>query len=169
MTLSMYQASLPVMTRMMRNLDAILAKAAAHAEEKKIDPAVLIGSRLYPDMFALARQVQIVTDTAKGCAARLAGVEPPKYDDTETTFAELAARLQKTIDYLESFKAGQIDGTEKKDITLKLGSKSVTFTGEFYLLNFVLPNFYFHVSTAYGILRHSGVPLGKMDYLGHLA
>lgn len=169
MTLSMYQASLPVMTRMMRNLDAILAKAAAHAEEKKIDPAVLIGSRLYPDMFALARQVQIVTDTAKGCAARLAGVEPPKYDDTETTFAELAARLQKTIDYLESFEASQIDGTEKKDITLKLGGKPVTFTGEFYLLNFVLPNFYFHVSTAYGILRHSGVPLGKMDYLGQLA
>lgn len=170
MSLSMYQASIPVLTRALKNLDAILAKGAAHAEARKIDPAVLIGSRLYPDMFALARQVQIASDTAKGCAARLAGVEAPKYEDNEATFAELSARIGKTVDYLATFQAAQIDGSEHKEIVLKLGKdRSVTFDGQSYLLGFVLPNVFFHVTTAYDILRHCGVEVGKMDYLGKLA
>lgn len=166
MTISMHQISIPVLVRALNNLDAILAKAAAHAEVKKIDPAVLIGSRLYPDMFALARQVQVASDTAKGCAARLAGAEPPKYDDTEATFGELSARIRKTIAYLESFKSEQVDGSESRTVTLQLRDHAITFDGLSYLLNFVLPNFFFHVTTAYDILRHSGVDLGKRDFLG---
>jgi hypothetical protein len=157
-----------VLGRALNNLDAILAKAAAHADAKKIDPAVLIGSRLYPDMFALARQVQVASDTAKGSAARLAGAEPPKYEDTESTFDEHSGRIRKTVAYLESFKAGQIDGSESKKITLKLRDRAITFDGADYLLNFVLPNFFFHVTTAYDILRHCGVELGKRDFLGKL-
>lgn len=167
--ISMYQASIATLTRTLKILDTILAKGAAHAEARKIDPAVLVGSRLYPDMFALARQVQVATDTAKGCAARLAGVEPPKFEDTETTFAELSARIGKTVDYLASFRPEQIDGTEQKEIVLKLGKQAeVTFDGQAYLLNFVLPNFYFHVTTSYDILRHCGVEVGKKDFLGNL-
>ena len=167
--ISMYQASIATLIRTLKILDTILAKGAAHAEARKIDPAVLIGSRLYPDMFALARQVQIATDTAKGCAARLTGVESPKFEDTETTFAELSARIGKTIDYLATFRPGQIDGTEQKEVVLKLGKQpAVTFDGQSYLLNFVLPNFYFHVTTVYDILRHCGVELGKADFLGNL-
>jgi hypothetical protein len=168
MAISMYQVSIPVLVRALNNLNEILAKAAAHAEAKKIDPAVLIGSRLYPDMFALARQVQVATDTAKGCAARLTEAEPPKYEDTEATFDELSGRIRKTVAYLESFKAGQIDGSESKKITLKLRDRAITFDGADYLLNFVLPNFFFHVTTAYDILRHCGVELGKRDFLGKL-
>ncbi|HEX5464463.1 MAG TPA: DUF1993 domain-containing protein [Burkholderiales bacterium] len=168
MAISMYQVSIPVLVRALNNLNEILAKAAAHAEAKKIDPAVLIGSRLYPDMFALARQVQVATDTAKGCAARLTEAEPPKYEDTEATFDELSGRIRKTTAYLESFKAGQIDGSESKKITLKLRDRAITFDGADYLLNFVLPNFFFHVTTAYDILRHCGVELGKRDFLGKL-
>ena len=162
----MYQASIATLTRSLKILDTILAKGAAHAEAHKIDPAVLIGSRLYPDMFALARQVQVATDTAKGCAARLAGVETPKFEDTETTFPELSARIAKTIDFLASVRPEQIDGSEHREIVLKLGKHAITFDGQAYLLNFVLPNFYFHVTTAYDILRHNGVPVGKLDYLG---
>jgi hypothetical protein len=168
MAISMYQVSIPVLVRALNNLNEILAKAAAHAEAKKIDPAVLISSRLYPDMFALARQVQVATDTAKGCAARLTEAEPPKYEDTEATFDELSGRIRKTVAYLESFKAGQIDGSESKKITLKLRDRAITFDGADYLLNFVLPNFFFHVTTAYDILRHCGVELGKRDFLGKL-
>jgi uncharacterized protein len=166
MSISMYQASLPVLLRGLTGLQAILGKAEAHAAEKQIDPSVFINARLYPDMLPLVRQVYIVTDTAKGCAARLAGVEPPRYEDVETTFEELQARLQKTIDYLKEFNPAQIDGSEDRTITMKMRSGPVEFSGLSYLLQFVLPNFYFHVTTTYGILRHNGVELGKMDYLG---
>ena len=166
MKISMYQASVPVLKRMLGNLADILQKGAAHAEAKNIDPAVLIASRLYPDMFALARQVQIASDTAKGCAARLAGAEIPKYEDNEATFPELMARIRKTIAFLDTFKREQIDGTEDKSITLQMRSGDLNFTGLSYLLNFVMPNFYFHVTTAYDILRHNGVEVGKNDFLG---
>jgi hypothetical protein len=166
MSISMYQASLPVLVRGMTNLQVILGKAEAHAAEKQIDPSVLLSARLAPDMLPLVRQVYIVSDTAKGCAARLAGVEAPKYDDVEQTFDELDARLQKTIDYLKEFNAQQIDGSEERPIQLKMRSGPIDFTGLSYLLGFVLPNFYFHVTTAYDILRHNGVELGKLDYLG---
>jgi len=166
MNISMYQSSVPVFVRMLNNLAEILKKAAAHAETKKIDPAVLLQTRLYPDMFALARQVQIATDTAKGCAARLAGVEPPRYEDKESSFPELLARIEKTIAYAKSIKPDQIDGSEDRPIVLKVRDQSINFTGLAYLLNFALPNFYFHVATAYDLLRHNGVELGKQDFLG---
>ncbi|MGH8728502.1 MAG: DUF1993 domain-containing protein [Burkholderiales bacterium] len=166
MTISMYQASVPTLIRMLNNLSAILEKAAAHAEAKKIDPAVLTSSRLYPDMLPLARQIHIATDQAKGCGARLAGIEPPKFEDKEVTFPELIARIQKTISFLRELKPEQIDGSEKKTITLQVRGSTLTFEGMTYLLNFALPNFYFHVTTAYDILRHCGVELGKRDYLG---
>lgn len=166
MTLSMYQASVPVFARMMNNLAAILEKAAAHAEARKIDPAVLLNSRLFPDMFALSRQVQVVSDTAKGCVARLAGLEPPKFEDNEASFPELIARLKKTIDFINSVSAEQIDRSEDKTITVPMRSGPLTFAGMPYLLGFALPNFYFHLTTAYDILRHNGVEIGKMDYLG---
>lgn len=168
MTISMYQASVPVFIRMLNNLIAILEKAVAHAEARKIAPAVLLNSRLYPDMFPLSRQVQIASDTAKGGAARLAGVEPPKYEDNETTFPELIERLRKTIAYLNTLKPEQIDGSEKKKVTLKVRDEMLTFEGVTFLLNRVLPNLFFHVSTAYAILRHSGVEIGKKDYLGKM-
>ncbi len=166
MTISMYQASVPVCTRMLSNLAAILEKAAAHAEARKIDPAVLINDRLYPDMLPMGRQILIASDTAKGGAARLAGVEPPKYEDNEKTFPELIERLRKTITYLNTFKPEQIDGSEKKMITLKVRDDTLTLEGLNYLLNRVLPNLYFHVAIAYAILRHNGVDIGKKDYLG---
>lgn len=166
MKISMYQASIPVFTRGLTNFAAILDKAGAHAETKKIDPTVLIGSRLYPDMFPLSRQVQIATDNAKGPAARLAGIEVPKYEDNEKTFPELRARIQKTIDFLKTLKPEQIDGSEERAITLQLRGSAVTFQGLQYLMAFALPNFFFHITTAYGILRHNGVEIGKQDYLG---
>jgi hypothetical protein len=166
MSISMYQASVPLLLRGLTSLQAILGKAEAHAAEKQIDPSVFINARLYPDMLPLVRQVYITSDTAKGCAARLAGVEPPKFDDVETTFEELHARIQKTIDYLKEFNASQIDGSQEHTITLKMRSGPIDFTGANYLLQFVLPNFFFHITTAYDILRHNGVELGKLDYLG---
>lgn len=166
MTISMYQASVPPLMRMLNNLAGILEKAAAHAETRKIDPAVLIGSRLYPDMFPLARQVQIATDNAKGCAARLAAMDPPRYEDTETTFPELVARLRKTVDFLATFQPAQIDGSEERTITLAMRHGTLTFPGQTYLLNYALPNVYFHVTTVYAILRHNGVEIGKQDFLG---
>ena len=166
MTISMYQATIPVCTRMLNNLAAILEKAAAHADARKIDPTVLINDRLYPDMLPMGRQIMIASDTAKGGAARLAGVEPPKYEDNEKTFPELIERLRKTIAYLNTFKPGQIDGSEKKMITLKVRDDTLTLEGLTYLLNRVLPNLYFHVSIAYAILRHNGVDIGKKDFLG---
>ncbi|MEM5294552.1 DUF1993 domain-containing protein [Burkholderia sp. JPY481] len=166
MSISMYQASLPVLIRGLTNLQAILGKAEAHAAAKQIEPSVFTNARLAPDMLPLVRQVYIASDTAKGCAARLAGVEPPKFEDVEQTFDELRARIQKTIDYLKEFNAAQIDGSESRTITLKLRPGPIEFTGASYLFGFVLPNFFFHVTTAYDILRHNGVELGKLDYLG---
>ena len=166
MTISMYQASVPTLIRALTNLIWVLEKGEAHAQVKGIDPSVLVNSRLYPDMFPLTKQVQIATDAAKGCAARLAGIEPPKYDDGEASFAELIARVRKTISFLESFEPAQIDGSENRPITLPMRSGSLQFEGQPYLLFFVLPNLFFHVVTAYDILRHCGVELGKMDFLG---
>ncbi len=165
-TISMYQASVPVFIRMLNNLAAILEKAAAHAEAKKIDPTVLVNSRLYPDMFALARQVQIAADSAKGGAARLAGLEPPKFEDNEAAFPELIARVHKTISFLNTLTPQQIDGSEERTITLQMRQETKTFQGMPYLLGHVLPNFYFHMTTVYAILRHCGVELGKKDFLG---
>ena len=166
MSLSMYQASVPVLIRMLSNLSAILDKAAAHAEAKKIDPSVFINARLAPDMLPFTFQVQTATDSAKGCAARLAGITAPSFPDTEASFPELKERLAKTIAFLQSVKAEQIDGSEERNITLKLGSREFPFLGQSYLLTFVLPNFFFHVTTAYAILRHHGVEIGKQDFLG---
>jgi hypothetical protein len=166
MSLSMYQASIPVFIRVLGNLSEILDKAAAYAAAKKIDPAVLINARLAPDMLALAHQVQIATDGVKGCAARLAGIAIPSFADTETTFPELQARIAKTVDFLNSVRAEQIDGSETRQITIKLRGKDTVFDGQAYLLTYVNPNFYFHVTTAYDILRHNGLEIGKMDYLG---
>jgi len=166
MALSMYQASIPVFVRMLGNLSAILAKAEAYAAARKIEPSVLINARLAPDMFPLSRQIQIATDGAKGCVARLAGLEVPSYPDTETTFAELQARIKKTIDFVQGAKAAQIDGSEERTINIKAGGRDLSFKGQVYLLNFVLPNLYFHITTAYAILRHNGLEIGKMDFLG---
>lgn len=162
----MYQASVPVFARALNNLIAILEKAAAHAEARKIDPAVLINYRLYPDMLSLSRQVQIATDSAKGGVARLAGGEPPKYDDNEASIPDLIARLRKTIAYLESIKPEQIDGSEDKTVSWKTQSSTRTMQGMPYLLSHVTPNVYFHVTTAYDILRHCGIEIGKQDFLG---
>jgi hypothetical protein len=166
MSLSMYQASVPVFVRMLDNLSKILDLAVQYAEEKKIDPSVLINARLAPDMYPLTRQVQIATDMAKGCAARLAGLEVPVYEDNETTFPELQARIAKTLAFIQSVSAEQIDGSEERTVILKLRGKEVSFKGQPYLLHFVLPNFYFHITIAYAILRHNGLAIGKMDYIG---
>jgi hypothetical protein len=169
MPLSMYQASVPVFTRGFANLSEILGKADAHAAERKIEPSVFINSRLAPDMFPLSRQIQIATDVTKGGVARIAGIEVPSFADTEATFPELQARIKKTVDFIQGVKPAQIDGTEEKEITLKVGGSDMTFKGQTYLLNFVLPNFYFHITAAYAILRHNGLPIGKGDYLGKAA
>ena len=166
MALTMYQASAPRFVNTLKNLSAVLDKAQAHAEAKKIDPLVLTSSRLYPDMFALARQVQVACDTAKGAVARLAGVDVPKHEDTEQSIAELKARIDKTIAFIDGVKPAQIDGSEDKDLTIKLGPREVNWKGMQYLLGFALPNFYFHVVTAYDILRHNGVEIGKRDFIG---
>jgi uncharacterized protein len=166
MSLSMYQASVPAFVQMLNNLSAILDKAEAHAKNHKIDPEVLLNYRLAPDMLPLIRQVQIAADLAKGAAARLAGVEVPKHDDTEKTFADLEARLAKTVVFVESFKPSDIDGSEDRDINLTLGEHTMKFKGQPYLVHFVMPNFYFHCTTAYDILRHCGVELGKRDFIG---
>jgi len=163
----MYQVSVPRLANTLRNLSAILDKAQSHAEARKIDPLVLTNARLYPDMLPMKRQVQIACDTAKGSVARLAGVEIPKHEDTEETFAELKARIAKTVDFIQTFKPAQIDGSEEKAIRLKLGQREVDYKGMQYLLGHALPNFYFHVVTAYDILRHNGVELGKRDYLAN--
>ncbi|MBC6434617.1 DUF1993 domain-containing protein [Nostoc sp. HG1] len=166
MTISMYQASVPSLIRSLNNLAVILEKGATHAEARKIDEAVLIGSRLYPDMLPLSKQVQIASDIARRGAARLAGLDAPAMADDETTFAELITRIHNTIGYLNTLTAAQIDGSEEKEIVLPMGKESMNFKGMPYLLFFILPNVYFHVTTAYDILRHNGVELGKMDFLG---
>jgi len=165
MSISMYQASAPRFANILKNLSAILDKAKAHAEAKKIDEQVLTSSRLFPDMFPLGRQVQIACDSAKGAVARLAGVEIPKHEDTEKTFDELKARIAKTIAFIDGVKAAQVDGSEEKEVVLKLQGKDVPFKGLQYLMGFAWPNFYFHVTTAYNILRHNGIELGQRDFL----
>jgi hypothetical protein len=168
MPLSMYQASVPVFTQALDALGNVLAKGEAHAAAKKIDLAVLLGARLAPDMFPLTRQLSIACDFAKGATARLAGIEVPAWPDEEKTFAEFKARVAKTSDYVRGFKPAQIDGSEEREITLKMRDATRTFKGQPYLLHFVLPNFFFHATTAYDILRHNGVELGKRDFMGQV-
>lgn len=166
MTMSMYEASLPVFIHTLGNLKNILQKGQAYAETRKFDPGVLAASRLFPDMLPLTRQVQIASDAAKGAAARLSGTEPPKFEDTETTIAELIARVDKTIDYLKGFKPAQIDGSENRTIVIKTPRNEFTFSGQVFLRHWAIPNFFFHVTTTYNLLRHAGVEIGKADYLG---
>ena len=166
MSLSMYQASAPRFANTLKNLAALLDKTQAHCEAKKIDPLAITSFRLFPDMFPLTRQIQIATDTAKGAIARLAGVEIPKYDDTEQTIAELKQRIARTVDFLMSVPAAKVDGSAEKDITMKIAGKDTTLKGAQYLLGHAYPNFYFHCTTAYNILRHNGIELGKRDFLG---
>jgi hypothetical protein len=162
----MYQASAPRFANILRNLTAIIEKAEAHCAAKKIEPAALTSYRLFPDMFPFTRQVQIACDTAKGAVARLAGADIPKHEDTEQTFAELKARIAKTIDFVESISAAKIDGSDDKEIVLQARSGERRFKGMQYLLGHAYPNFYFHVTTAYNILRHNGVDVGKGDFIG---
>lgn len=167
MTLSMYQASVPVFTRALRQLKHVLQKGEAYAQERGFEPGVLLHTRLFPDMFPLLRQVQIATDLGKNGAARLAGVEPLKFEDNETDFAQLHARIDRALDYLGTFRAEQIDGSEGRPILVMTRARGeLKFDGQTYLLAFVLPNLFFHVATAYDLLRQAGVPLGKVDYLG---
>nr|WP_298689435.1 DUF1993 family protein [uncultured Dongia sp.] len=168
MSLSIYRASIPVLIRAFENLGAVLAKAEAHAAARNIDPAIFTGARLAPDMHPLFRQVHLASDSAKGCAARLAGIENPSFADTEKTFPELQARIAKTVTFLRAVTEAQLAGAEDRMITLNLGTREANFTGADYLFNFVLPNFFFHIATAYDILRHNGVEIGKLDYLGRL-
>ena len=166
MTISMYQASVPAFVRALTNLAAILEKGAAHAQAHKIDEAVLLNSRLFPDMFPLSRQVQIAADTAKSGAGRLAGAEFPAYEDKEATFQELGLRIRNTVTYLQSLSPADIDGTEDKTINWQTRSSTKSMAGLPYLMNHLLPNLHFHVTTAYAILRHNGVEVGKKDFLG---
>jgi len=164
----MYSLSAPVFVRFLRNLEGVLDKGAAYAAARKIDPAVLVGARLFPDMFPLSAQVRIAGDYAKGAVARLTGNEPPKYEDSEATFDDLKARVAKTIAYVESFKPEQFDVAATRTVTMKMRGEDRSFDGATYLANIVLPNFYFHLTTAYDILRHNGVELGKRDFIGPL-
>jgi hypothetical protein len=162
----MYQASVPVFTHMLNNLSDFLKKGEAHSEDLNIDPEVLINSRLYPNMFPLSRQIQIASDAAKGCGARLAGLEPPPYEDNEKSFSDLYERISRTIVFLNTLTPSQIDGSEEKMINLNLKNYKLTIKGMTFLLNFSMSHFYFHVTTAYDILRHKGVILAKEDFLG---
>ena len=166
MSISMYDFSIPMLTRGLTNLSALLDKAGAHAETKKFDSVVLAQARLYPDMHPLVRQVQIACDTAKGAAARLAGIEVPKHEDNEVTFADLKARIAKTVDFLKSVTPAQLKDAETRNIEIKFPNGSWKFTGLKYLTDFVLPNLYFHESMVYALLRKNGVDVGKMDFLG---
>ena len=168
MPISMFDASVPPIAHALKNLSAILQKGAAHAEARKIDASVLITARLFPDMFPLSRQVQIATDQGKGGPARLAGMDPPKFEDNETTFPALIACIDRAVSFIESLRREQIDGSENRKITLVAGGQTLNFVGLPYLTNFVLPNLYFHSTTAYNILRHNGVEIGKMDFLGKI-
>ncbi|MDP1659633.1 MAG: DUF1993 domain-containing protein [Methylotenera sp.] len=163
---TMYEATIPPLKRTLTNLAAILKKGEEYADAKKIEHAVLLNARLFPDMYPLTRQVQIATDMSKGAAARLAGVEIPKYEDNETSFAELQARIAKTIVFIDTVKPAQMEGSESREVTITVRKVGLKFTGQDYLLKWVNPNVYFHVTTAYNILRHNGVELGKQDFLG---
>jgi hypothetical protein len=164
----MHQVSVPIFLKTLGNLSAILDKAAAFAAEKKVDPAVLLGYRLAPDMLNFTSQVQNAADHAKRATARLAGIEAPPYEDNEASFADLKARIDKTVAFINTLKPAQIDGSEAREITLKTGSGTRVLTGQIYLLHNALPNFFFHVTTAYAILRHCGVPIGKRDFIGQI-
>jgi len=166
MTLNMYQASVPVMLQMFGSITAVLDKAAAQAAERKIDPTVLVNARLAPDMLPLSGQIQIMTDQAKGCAARLAGIDIPSYADTEKTIDELKARIAKTVDFVKSLTPDRINGAEDREVTLKIGGNDLKLKGSQYFFHFFLPNFYFHATTAYDILRHNGIQIGKRDFIG---
>ena len=168
MSITMHSASVPVFVRMLGNLGAWLDKAEAHAQAKKFDTGVYLGSRLAPDMLPFSKQIQIACDAAKFGVARLAGIESPKFEDNETSLSELRERIRKTMAFVQSVASAQIDGTEAKDIVVPRRDGSITLKGEFYLKHFVLPNFYFHVTAAYALLRHNGVELGKGDFLGAL-
>ncbi len=166
MSVSLYDVSIPIFTLSLNNLAAILDKAASHAEAKKADPKALPAARLIIDMLPLSAQIQIACDTAKGAAARLAGIDVPKHEDTEATLDELKARIAKTLDFIKSVKPEQLLGAETREITLQFPQNTLKFTGVNYLTNFVLPNFFFHVTIAYALLRKNGVDLGKRDFLG---
>ncbi|HEY5046654.1 MAG TPA: DUF1993 domain-containing protein [Rhizomicrobium sp.] len=166
MAFSIYDASIPPMIRSFENLSKILDKAVAQSKGEDKDANALLDARLAPDMHPLTRQIQIASDSAKGCAARLAGVEPPSFPDTEQTFADLQARIAKTIDYLKSIKPGQLTDAESRTVTIKSPQRTFEFSGRDFLTGFALPNFYFHVTTAYALLRHKGIAIGKMDFLG---
>jgi hypothetical protein len=166
MSFSIYDASISPMIRTLQNLSKILDKAVAQAKAKDIPLATLLEARLAPDMHPFTRQIQIVSDGAKGCAARLAGLEAPSFPDSETNFPELQARIAKTIAYLQSIGADKLAGAEDRQVTLKTPSRTLEFSGKDFLTGFALPNFYFHVTTAYDLLRHKGIEIGKMDYLG---
>ena len=166
MTISMYAASAPPLVQALKGLKIVVDKAEAYAKARKIDEKVLLQARLFPDMFPFVRQCQIVTDNAKGCVARLAGLTPPSYEDTEASFDELRARIDKTIAFVESIKPDQIDGSEDRDVLLKFPNGQMEFKGQGYLLDFVLPNVFFHAATAYDLMRQAGVELTKTDYLG---
>ena len=166
MTISMYQASVPRIVNMLTNLDNLLDKALVHIESKKWNEAALTQFRLYPDMLPMTRQVQIACDTAKGLVARLAGVDIPAYEDNEVSFADLKQRIAKTLAFVNGFSAAQIDGSEDKDIVTKRGDVETHYKGMQFLLNHAMPNIYFHVTTVYAILRHNGIEIGKLDYLG---
>jgi hypothetical protein len=167
MTISMYQASVPVFLQLLDGLSKNLDKAVAHAAAKKIDPSAFLGARLFPDMFTLVKQVQLAADFAKGAGARLAGIDVPKYADNEASFEELQERIAKTVAFLKGLKPAQIDGSEEREIALTQGGKPVTFKGQHYLLFVAMPNFYFHVTTSYALLRHNGVEVGKRDFMGN--
>lgn len=166
MSLSMHSCSIPYFVRALNNLSAILEKGAAHAKESDIDPSILVTDRLFPDMLPLSRQVQIACDVSKGAAARISGIEAPSHEDTESSFEELQERIKKTIEFLNSVPADKINGTEEKEIKMQAGPYELDFTGATYLSMWALPNIYFHVTTTYNILRHNGVVLGKIDYVG---
>lgn len=168
MTLSMYQASVPVFRQMLSALSDVLDKAEKHAAQHKFDQAALLGFRFYPNMWPLTRQVQVACDFAKGTSARLAGVEVPAFEDTETTFAELRTRIGRTLSFLDKLKPAQIDGSEERTVTIRMGGREVSFKGQPYLLHFALPNFFFHCTTAYDMLRHNGVELAKRDFIGQV-
>jgi hypothetical protein len=164
--ISVFDQTVSAMSRVLLNLDAIVSKAEQYAEEKKINPAVLIEARLYPDMLPFVAQIRIATDMAKGAAARLSGTDMPKWADDEATFEEIHGRIRKALNYLAGFKPEQFEGGETKNIELKLPNGTMQFVGRDYVLGFAIPNFYFHVTTAYNILRHNGVGIGKLDFLG---
>ena len=166
MSISMYAASAPLFLRMLGNLDQLLEKAEANAKERGFDPNVLVTQRLAPDMRPLSAQIQLASDSAKGAIARLSGGTAPSMPDTEATIADLRTRIANTIDYVKSVPASAIDGSEEREVVLKFPNGEMKFAGLAYLTGFVIPNFLFHVTTAYAILRHNGVPLGKMDFLG---